>query len=474
MIPSQKTRLEIIGFFVCVVSIRRHMILISLAIFTALNNIKGKEMGFEKNIVIIGGGFAGLNAAVILSKKNVNVTLIDKRNFHLFQPLLYQVASGGLSPADIAFPLRAIFKNKKNVNIVHAEVIDVEFENHLVITSKQKIKYDFLILAAGAKTHYYGKNEWTKYSYGLKSIEDATSIRNLILSSFEKAELESDVEKKKQYMTFAIIGGGPAGVELSGAIAELARMTLHCDFRNINTNEAKILLIEGTNRILPTYPDSLSQKAKSNLEQLGVSVITNSFVKRIEQSVIELNSIDVTKIIKANIVIWTAGVRVENLIEKISKKYNLDVDKGGRIIANRFCELTDYSNVYVIGDIANISTKDDIPLPGTAPVAMQQGKYVAKRIYQLLTNKKSLRPFRYFDKGNLAVIGRKAAVAYRNEIWMSGFPAWFIWLFVHLLYLIGFENRILVSIQWAFNYFTTHKSARLIANNINQSPYETK
>jgi len=308
----------------------------------------------------------------------------------------------------------------------------------------------------------------------LKSIEDATSIRNLILSSFEKAELESDVEKKKQYMTFAIIGGGPAGVELSGAIAELARMTLHCDFRNINTNEAKILLIEGTNRILPTYPDSLSQKAKSNLEQLGVSVITNSFVKRIEQSVIELNSIDVTKIIKANIVIWTAGVRVENLIEKISKKYNLDVDKGGRIIANRFCELTDYSNVYVIGDIANISTKDDIPLPGTAPVAMQQGKYVAKRIYQLLTNKKSLRPFRYFDKGNLAVIGRKAAVAYRNEIWMSGFPAWFIWLFVHLLYLIGFENRILVSIQWAFNYFTTHKSARLIANNINQSPYETK
>lgn len=416
-----------------------------------------------KNVVIIGGGFAGLNAAISLSKSPVNITLIDKRNFHLFQPLLYQVASGALSPADISFPLRAIFKNKNNVRIIQQKVTDVNISKKIVITENNKFSYDYLILATGAQTHYFGKTEWSKITYGLKYIEDATSIRNQILTSYESAEIEADPIKKSKLLTFAIIGGGPAGVEMAGAIAELANNTLHCDFRNIDPKNSKILLIEGGKRILPAYPEELSKKAEESLKGLGVKILTNHFVKNINDDDIELLNNDQLKTISAKTKIWTAGVKAETFISSFAKNNNLETDKGGRVLVNQYCKTENINNIFVIGDIANFKDGKGISLPGIAPVAMQQGKYVAKYIVNEINNKNNI-PFKYFDKGNLAVIGRKAAVGFRNKIKLSGFIAWLTWLFVHLLYLVGFENRVLVAVQWAFNYFTFNRSARLIAN----------
>ena len=417
-----------------------------------------------KNIIIIGGGFAGLNAALKLQKYNFNITLFDRRNFHLFQPLLYQVASGGLSPADIAFPLRAIFKNKKNISIIQSEITNIDLLKNKVTAKSTDYSYDYLIIAAGAKSHYFGKNEWANYTIGLKSIEDATSIRNLILSSFEKAEIEIDPDKKKALLTFAIIGGGPAGVELAGAIAELANHTLQYDFRNIDPSTAKILLIEGSNRILPPYPENLSNKATKDLEKLGVKIMVNNFVSKIEKSIIFLTSGDKLSEIKANSIIWAAGVRAELLSDILSQNFSINLDKAGRIIVNEYCQIPQFKNVFAIGDISNFKDEKGLNLPGVAPVAMQQGKYVAKFIYNHFINKEN-KKFKYFDKGNLAVIGRKAAVAFRGNLKFSGTFAWLVWLFVHLLYLVGFENRFLVASQWAFNYFTLNRSARLIANN---------
>lgn len=417
-----------------------------------------------KNIIIIGGGFAGLNAALKLQKHNFNITLFDRRNFHLFQPLLYQVASGGLSPADIAFPLRAIFKYKKNISIIQSEITNIDLLKNKVSANSTDYSYDYLIIAAGAKSHYFGKNEWANYTIGLKSIEDATSIRNLILSSFEKAEIENDSDKKKALLTFAIIGGGPAGVELAGAIAELAKHSLHCDFRNIDPSTAKILLIEGSNRILPPYPENLSNKAAKHLEKLGVKIMVNNFVSKIEKSTIFLTSGNKLSEIKANSIIWAAGVRAELLSDILSQNFSINLDKAGRIIVNEYCQIPQFKNVFAIGDISHFKDEKGLNLPGVAPVAMQQGKYVAKFIYSLSVNKEN-KKFKYFDKGNLAVIGRKAAVAFRGNLKFSGTFAWLVWLFVHLLYLVGFENRFLVASQWAFNYFTLNRSARLIANN---------
>lgn len=418
----------------------------------------------RKSIIIIGGGFAGLNAALKLQKYNFNIILFDRRNFHLFQPLLYQVASGGLSPADIAFPLRAIFKNKKNISIIQSEITNIDLVNNKVTANSTDYIYDYLIIAAGAKNHYFGKNDWADYTIGLKSIEDATSIRNLILSSFEKAEIETDTDRKKALLTFAIIGGGPAGVELAGAIAELAKHTLHCDFRNIDPSTAKILLIEGGNRILPPYPENLSIKAAKSLEKLGVKILVNNFVTKIDEGTINLSSGENHSQIKANSIIWAAGVHAESLTDILYKNFNINLDKAGRIIVNEYCQIPQFKNVFAIGDISNFKDEKGLNLPGVAPVAMQQGKYVAKFIYNLTINKEN-KKFKYFDKGNLAVIGRKAAVAFRGNLKFSGTFAWLVWLFVHLLYLIGFENRFLVASQWAFNYFTLNRSARLIANN---------
>jgi NADH:quinone reductase (non-electrogenic) len=421
----------------------------------------------KKHIVIVGGGFGGLNAAIRLSKSNVQVTLIDKRNFHLFQPLLYQVASGALSPADISFPLRAIFKNKKNVNIIQGNVTDIDYAKKNLLLEDKEIKYDFLIIATGTKNHYYGNDTWKPHACGLKTLEDATKIRNKILSAFERAEIETDKDKKDELLTFVIIGGGPSGIEMAGAIGELAKHTLHCDFRNIDPANSKIILIEGGNRILPMYPESLSAKAEKNLKDLGVKILTNNLVNNIGENVIELKTHKGQSSISTKTIIWAAGVKAESLSKSLSKKDKFEIDNSERIIVNQYCSIPNNPSVFVIGDIANFKDDKNSLLPGVAPVAIQQGKYVAKFILNNISGKEN-RPFKYFDKGTLSVIGRKAAVAFRGNIKLSGLFAWLIWLFVHLLYLVGFENRILVATQWAFNYFTFNRSARLIANSIEE------
>lgn len=422
-------------------------------------------MNKKKHIVIIGGGFGGLNAAIRLSKANVQVTLIDKRNFHLFQPLLYQVASGALSPADISFPLRAIFKNKKNVNIIQGNVSDIDFTKRSLFLEDKEINYDFLIIATGTKNHYYGNDNWAPHAFGLKTLEDATKIRNKILSAFERAEIETDKDKKDELLTFVIIGGGPSGIEMAGAIGELAKHTLHCDFRNIDPANSKIILIEGGDRILPMYPESLSAKAEKNLKDLGVIILTNHLVNNIGENVIKLKSHKGQSSIATKTIIWAAGVKAESLSKSLSNKNKFEIDNSERIIVNQYCSIPNNPSVFVIGDLANFKDDKNSLLPGVAPVAIQQGKYVAKFILNNISGKEN-KPFKYFDKGTLSVIGRKAAVAFRGNIKLSGLFAWLIWLFVHLLYLVGFENRILVATQWAFNYFTFNRSARLIANSI--------
>ena len=420
-------------------------------------------MNYKKHVVIIGGGFGGLNAAIKLSKSDVQVTLIDKRNFHLFQPLLYQVASGALSPADISFPLRAIFKNKENVNIINGSVKDIDFSNKNISVDDYNINYDYLIIATGTESNYYGNNNWENFSTGLKTIENATTLRNKILTAFEKAELETDVDKKRKLLTFAIIGGGPAGVEMAGAIAELSKHTLSCDFRNIDPSQSQIILIEGGSRILPMYPESLSSKAENNLKELGVKILTNHFVNNITEDFVELKFNNNLSEITSKTIIWAAGVKAESLSKIIEKKINLKLDNASRVIVNQNCSLSSNPEVFIIGDLANFKDDKNTILPGVAPVAIQQGKYVSKYILNEI-NGKTNKSFKYLDKGSLSVIGRKSAVAFRGNLKFFGLSAWLVWLFVHLLYLIGFENRVLVAIQWAFNYFTYNRSARLIAN----------
>jgi NADH:ubiquinone reductase (H+-translocating) len=418
----------------------------------------------SKKILIIGGGFGGLYTAKSLRNVKADVTLIDKRNFHLFQPLLYQVATGGLSPADIAFPLRAIFRKQKNVRVVLGEVTDIDFSDKFVAINDQKIPYDYLVIATGAHHQYFGNDQWAKLAPGLKTIEDATNIRSKILLAFEKAESTTDANKRKSLLTFSVVGGGPAGVEMAGAIAELSRHALLNDFRNINPLDARILLIEGMDRILPPYPVSLSYYAQKKLQRLGVEVLTNTMVTNITDTGINLHTEKGDIKIDSNTVIWAAGVKASSVAELLIKGLSAETDKAGRINVNSYCCLNADENVFVIGDLANFQDENNILLPGVAPVAMQQGRYVAEVISSRIKGQK-VNPFKYVDKGNLAVIGRKSAVVFRRKLRFSGFTAWLLWLFVHLMYLVGFENRVLVFIQWAFNYFTFNHSARLITKN---------
>ncbi len=416
----------------------------------------------KKHIIIIGGGFGGLHAAIALGNTSVNVTLIDKRNFHLFQPLLYQVATGGLSPADIAFPLRAVFKKKRNIRVVLGTVTAIDLDKKQVQVSEQFLSFDKLIIAAGSGSHYFGKEHWAEMASGLKTIEDATSIRSKVLSAFEKAELESDPEKKAALLTFTVIGGGPAGVEMAGAIAEISRDTMRCDFHNINPSQARIVLIEGNKRVLAVYPPELSAKAEKTLHKLGVEVLTGFYVNDIQKGEVTLKNSHGVHTLATETMIWAAGVKAASLSAKLAEKNNIEADQTGRIIVNPDCSIPEYPDIYVIGDIAHFQMGDDAILPGIAPVAMQQGRYVASHILG-----KKTKPFKYMDKGNLAVIGRKSAVAFRGDVKLSGPIAWILWIFIHLLFLVGAENRILVAIQWGFNYFTFGRSARLIVNNRN-------
>jgi len=393
----------------------------------------------------------------------VQVTLIDRRNFHLFQPLLYQVATGGLSPADIASPLRAILKHYREVQVIQAEVTDIDPSEKCIITSATKIKYDFLVVASGASHHYFGNPQWEKFAPGLKTIEDATRIRSRILQAFESAEIEQDPEKRRQLMTFVIIGAGPTGIEMAGALGEMVLHTLKDDFRSISTLDTVIYLVEVADRILPTFPEQLSRKASQSLEKLHIKVLTKSRVLDIKEHEVLISQGEKLISIPASNILWAAGAMASALGKTIAAKTGSDVDKQGRIIVNRFCQLANYPEIYIIGDLAHFNDKSGQTLTGIAPVAMQQGRYVAQVISRIIKNKR-LKPFVYWDKGNMAVIGRKAAVAQIGKLHFSGYLAWLLWLFIHLMYLVEFERRLLVFIQWAFNYFTRNRSARLIAH----------
>ena len=417
----------------------------------------------SQHVVIIGGGFGGLYAAKALRKAPVQVTLIDKRNFHLFQPLLYQVATGGLSPGDIASPLRAALKGQKNVTILNAEVIDIDPVKRILDLRDEQLTFDSLIVATGAGYHYFGNDHWENAAPSLKSVEDAIEIRRRILLAFETAEREQDPRKREAWMTFVIVGGGPTGVELAGALGELAHSTLRDEFRHIDPSEAQIIVLEAADRILGPYPPELSAKAEDSLEKLGVNVLTNTMLYDIEENNVGIRETQTgqEKYISTRTVLWAAGVQASPLGQVLAQQTDVQLDLIGRVIVNQDMTVAGYENLFVIGDLAHFEDSSGVPLPGMAQVAMQQGKYVAN-LLQLRLKGESSAPFTYKDKGSLAVIGRNSAVADLGYTQFSGFPAWLIWVFIHIRFLIEFDNKLLVLIQWAWNYFTRNRGARLI------------
>ncbi|NEO81065.1 NAD(P)/FAD-dependent oxidoreductase [Moorena sp. SIO4G3] len=415
------------------------------------------------HVVIIGGGFGGLYAAQALRKAPVKVTLIDKRNFHLFQPLLYQVATGGLSAGDISSPLRAILSHQKNTQVLMGKVIGLDPNQKTVQLADKELSYDSLIVATGVSHHYFGNDQWAKDAPGLKTIEDALDIRRRIYSAFEAAEKETDPEKRRAWLTFVLVGGGPTGVELAGAMAELAYDTLKNDFRDIDTSEARILLLEGMDRILPPYPPELSVKAQKSLERLGVTVQTKTLVTNIDNDIVTMRRGEQVEEINAKTVLWAAGMKASAMGKALSEATGAELDRAGRVIVQPDMSLAGHPDIFVIGDLANFSHQTGKPLPGVAPVAMQQGKYVSTLIQKRL-KQETLPDFHYQDYGNLAVIGRNAAVVDLGFVKFSGFLAWLAWIFIHIFFLIEFDNKLLVMIQWAWHYLTFKRGVRLITN----------
>lgn len=410
-------------------------------------------------VVIIGGGFGGLYAAKAFRRAPVEVTLVDRRNFHLFQPLLYQVATGALSPGDIASPLRSILKKQKNTTVLLAEAVDLDSAGRRLILSDGELPYDSLIISTGAENHYFGNPAWEEYAPGLKTVEEATRMRHKILYAFEAAEREHDAVKRRAWLTFAVVGAGPTGVELAGTLGEIANDVLRDDFRSIHPEEARILLLDGSPRVLPPFHPSLSAKAELSLISLGVRSRTNVRVTAIDPKGVTINTGNSEEHIDARTVLWAAGVQASSFGKKIAA--GAELDRGGRIAVEADCSIRGHPEIFVIGDLANCRDKDGKPLPGIAPVAMQQGRYVAKRVESRLRGE-DIGPFEYLDKGNLAVIGRAAAVAEIRGWRFSGFFAWLLWLFIHLMYLVNFQNRLVVFIRWGFSYFTYNRGARLI------------
>ena len=413
------------------------------------------------HVVIIGGGFGGLYAAQSLKRAPVRVTLLDQRNFHLFQPLLYQVATGALSPANIAAPLRAVLKRQKNVQVLLGEATDIDPAKRRVVLRDGEIGYDSLIVATGMRHDYFGNDHWGLLAPGLKTIEDATEIRRRILLAFENAERETDRAKIRRWLTFVIIGAGPTGVELAGALAEIAHHTLRHDFRNINPADARILLVDAADRVLPRYPAALSQKAALSLRKLGVTPRTNVLVQEIHPDAVTIRCAGSEERIATHTILWAAGIRASKMGRVLHEAAGVAVDGVGRVFVEADLSLRSHPEIFVIGDLAHFGYQAAEPLPGTAPVAMQQGRYVARLIGNRLRNR-SLRPFRFKDQGTMATIGRAAAVARIGRFRCSGYFAWLVWLFVHLMFIVEFENRLLVFVQWAWNYFTRNRSARLI------------
>lgn len=418
-------------------------------------------MADRHRVVIIGGGFGGLSAVIALRRAPVDVTLIDRCNFHLFQPLLYQVATGSLSPANIASPLRTILKKQKNVRVLLGEAVHLDAANRRVILSDGAVDYDTLIVATGASHQYFGHNEWEEFAPGLKTIEDATDMRRRILLAFEAAERETDPAKLRSWMTFVIVGAGPTGVELAGALGEIANDTLRRDFRNIDPAKTRIILVEGTDRALPAYPPPLSAAASRMLERLGVSVRTGCFVTGVHKDAVTVRMGDRTEEISTRTILWAAGVLASPLGRILEAEAGAHLDKAGRVLVEPDLTVAGHPEILVIGDLANFSHQGGKPLPGVAQPAIQQGRYAGRAIAARLRGEK-LPAFHYRDKGNLATIGRGAAVADLNWLRLSGLPAWLIWIFIHLAYIIEFQNRMLVLVQWAWLYFTYDRSARLI------------
>jgi NADH dehydrogenase len=414
-------------------------------------------------VVVVGGGFGGLAAARALRGAPVEVTLLDRRNFHVFQPLLYQVATGGLSPAEIATALRWILRRQRNTRVLLAEVTGFDAARREVLLADGVVPYDTLILAAGTVPSYFGHDEWAEHAPGLKTLEDATEIRRRIYLAFEAAEREPDPARRAAWLTFAVVGAGPTGVELAGAIAEIARRTLRREFRAIDPATARALLLDAADRVLPAYPPDLSRRCAASLARLGVEVRTGTRIEHIDAQGLQVRAGDAEERIAARTVLWAAGVRANPLGKRLADALGLTTDRMGRIAVAPDLSVPGHPDVFVIGDLALSAGPGGAPLPGVAPVAMQQGRYMGKAIRARMAGR-AANPFRYFNKGELATIGRAAAVANFGRLRFSGYLAWVLWLFVHLMYLVDFENRLLVFVQWAWNYVTWNRGARLIAH----------
>lgn len=416
------------------------------------------------HIVIVGGGFGGLYTAQHLKHAPANITLIDRRNFHLFQPLLYQVATGGLSPANIAAPLRGILKKQANTEVLLAEVTEIDPKTQTIrYADGGSTHYDYLIVATGASHTYFGKDEWARYAPGLKTLEDATEIRRKVLLAFEAAERVEDPEQRKAWLRFVVVGGGPTGVELAGTLGEIAHMTLKQNFRHIDTSSAEILLIEASEHVLDVFGMPLPVKAEKALNELGVRVIAKAKATDIQADHVKYVQNGEEHVIQTYSVLWGAGVQASPLGKVIANATGVTLDRAGRVPVEPDLSVAGHPNLFVIGDLSTFSHQGGKPLPGVAPVAMQMGEYLAKLLKTRLSNPQyQPEPFKYFDKGSMATIGRSRAVVQMGSLRLSGWIAWMIWLFIHVLFLIQFENRILVMLQWAANYFTRNRSARLI------------
>ncbi len=410
-------------------------------------------------VVIVGAGFGGLEAARHLSDAPVRLTVIDQNNHHLFQPLLYQVATAELSPADISAPIRGVLRRQRNTDVLLAEVTAVDVAARRVIAQEQAngreraIPYDYLVLATGASQSYFGHDDWARYAPPLKSVTDATAIRRKILLAFEAAEAEPDPERRRALMTFVVVGGGPTGVEMAGAIAELAHKALASDFRHVDPTSARVILVEAMDRILPTFPERLARKAHAALLRLGVRVRTSAPVQGVDADGVVIAG----ERVAARTVIWAAGVKAS----PAGKWLGVETDRAGRVPVEPDLTVRGHPEIYVIGDTAS-ARQDGKPLPGVAPVALQQGRYVARAIRARVSGQRPPAPFRYFDRGYLATIGRSYAVGYVGRLQFSGLLSWMLWAMVHIAYLIGFRNRVLVMLQWAWAYFTWQRGARLI------------
>jgi len=414
-------------------------------------------MSYDK-VVIVGGGFGGLNAAKNLKKCPLDILLIDKTNHHLFQPLLYEVASAALSPGEIAIPIREILRRQDNATVMMGEVVQIDKQaRQVVLGNGDRVSYDYLVLAVGARHSYFGKDEWEKFAPGLKTIKDALTIREEILISFEKAERLDNIAEAGKYLNFVIIGGGPTGVEMAGAIAEIAHKTMFKNFRRIKPEESQIFLIEAAPRILQVFPEQLSKKAREGLEKLGVTVITGKKVTNITEEGVQVEE----TFYPCKNVIWAAGNQASPLL----KTLDVPLDRQGRVVVEKDLSIPGHPEIFVVGDAATSMGSDGKPLPGVAPVAIQEGRYVASIIKKQLP-KEQRPPFVYFDKGSLATIGKGKAIAWVGKLQLYGVLAWFMWCFVHIAYLIGYRNRIAVMLEWFVFYMTGQRGARLIYSSV--------